>query len=448
MSAPIKIVHVMEAVIGGTQRHLLDLALGLPPDRFEQHLVVSLRRNPDFADYIPRLQAQGVGVIVLPMRRGISPLADYHSLARLVEILMELRPDIVHGHSAKGGFLARLAAHRAGVSHTIYTPHVFPFQMSTSPLQRWLYLALERYAARLTDVIIAVSDSEEQAAIRADLAPPAQVVLIRNGIKAANYGRLQECERRQVRQELGAADDTVLIGAVGDLRPQKSYDILLKATALLPQASAVGAASSPRLHAVADAPKPLSAAVAKATMAKEAWRRREAASAAQARLQIGAKMPLLRYISGRPVRVVIAGEGSLRPTLERMIARLGLSEVVALLGERQDVPQLLGALDLFVMPSRYEGCPYALLEAMAAGVPIVATAVSGITDIIEPYKTGWLATPQDPSDLAGQIAQACSQSDRSGIMAATARRLVEDEYDRDQMLTQTAQLYERCAAGK
>jgi len=386
LPSPIKIVHVMEAVIGGTQRHLLDLALGLSPNRFEQHLVVSLERSPQFAEHILDLEARGVSIDVLPMQRAIAPLADHQALIKLVQILKELQPDIVHGHSAKGGFLARLAAARAGIPHTIYTPHIFPFQMRISLLRRWLYLALERYAASLTDFIIAVSNSERQAAIRAGLTPRAEVVLIANGIDAANYGRLPNHTRQRVRRDLGVTDNTVLIGAVGDLRPQKGYDILLKATALLAE-------------------------------------------------------------SGRTVRVVIAGEGSLRHRLERMIASLGLSETVELLGECPDVPRLLGALDLFVMPSLYEGCPYALVEAMAAGVPVVATAVPGIIDIIEAGETGSLATPSVPASIAEQLANALDDYEKSQEMAARARRVVEDQYDRERMLNQTAQLYQRCGAG-
>ena len=383
MPAPIKIVHVMEAVIGGTQRHLLDLACGLSLSQFQQHLVVSLERNPQFGGYIANLEARGVKVTVLPMARAISPLADWHALRKLTRILKDLQPQIVHGHSAKGGFLARLAARRARVPYTVYTPHVFPFQMSICPLRRWLYLALERYAAGMTDFIIAVSDSEREAAIGARLGKTSQIVLIRNGIEAAEYSPLPDEVRQQVRRELGANADTILIGAVGDLRRQKGYDTLIRATVALVQV-------------------------------------------------------------GWQVRVVIAGEGPLRGKLERMIARLGLSEVVTLLGTRHDILRLLGALDLFVMPSRYEGCPYALLEAMAAGVPVVATAVPGITDIIESNETGWLTPPDEPASFARQIAQALDEDDQSHAMAAAARRLVEREDDRDRMLTQTAQRYQRC----
>lgn len=387
MSAPIRIAQVMEAVAGGTQRHLLDLALGLDPARFEQHLVVSLERSRQFVEYIPALAAREVSVTELPMHRQISPRADWRSLSGLTQMLRNLQPQIVHGHSAKGGFLARLAARRAGVPHTIYTPHVVPFQANVSGLRRRLYLALERYAARATDFIVAVSASERQAVMTAGLAPPSVVVLIRNGIPAADYSLLEGFTRQQIRRELGADEDSTLIGAVGELRPQKGYDILIKATRLLIRA-------------------------------------------------------------GRRVRVVIAGDGPLQGKLRRMIARLRLSDVVVLLGHRDDVPRLLGALDLFVMPSLYEGCPYGLLEAMATAVPVVATAVPGIMDIIQPRETGWLVPPGDPEGLAVQIAQALACYDHSQVMAWAARRLVEEEYDRDRMLRQTAQLYQYCVSGE
>ena len=373
----------MEAVIAGTQRHLLELAFGLDPDQFEQFLVVSLERNPGFAEQIPTLEARGVRVLELPMSRNISPGRDWRALRELSGIIARLQPDIVHGHSAKGGFLARMAARRARVP-AVYTPHVLPFRKYDSRLKRWVYVALERYAGCRTDFLIAVSESERQAALTARLLPPERIVLIPNGIVAEDY----YCPQRRdaVRRRLGIDDSTPLIGVVGNLRPQKDYETFVKAAALV------------AAHV--------------------------------------------------PTRFVIAGAGPLRGQLTSLIKRRGLSERFIMPGWFDDISGLLAALDLFVISSRYEGCPYALLEAMAAETPVVGTAVPGIEEIVGDGQYGRLAPARDAEALAVTIRQAIIEPEVSQQRAVAAREMVQATYSLQDMLARTAELYERCVVAR
>jgi len=379
LAKPIRVVQVTEALVAGTQRHLLDLAVGLDSGRFEQFLVVSLARNPSFADQIPGLEARGVRVLEVPMRRSISPYRDWQALRALSEIITRLDPDLVHAHSAKAGFLGRIAARNAGVS-AVYTPHILPFRKCRRGLKRWIYGALERYAARSTEFLIAVSDAERDAAVEARLLRPEQIVVIPNGIVAEDY----YCpERRQtVRDALGVDGATKLVGAVGNLRPQKDYETLIKAAALVPACESL--------------------------------------------------------------RFVIAGEGPLHGKLTALIRRLGLADRFVILGWYEDIPGLLAALDIFVMSSWQEGCPYALLEAMASGTPVVATAVPGIEEIVVDGRYGRLAPAGDAQALARAIQQAISDSEATRQMAADGRQLVEETYSVQSMLSRTADLYERC----
>jgi glycosyltransferase involved in cell wall biosynthesis len=138
---------------------------------------------------------------------------------------------------------------------------------------------------------------------------------------------------------------------------------------------------------------------------------------------------------------VIAGEGSLRGGLERLAKALGCAQTVHFLGHRPDIPELLAALDLFVLPSLWEGLPYALLEAGAAGVPIVATRVPGNLDLIRDGETGRLANPADALDLAVQIVEALGDENRAA-MALRLQRIVEQEYTLERMTAGHAAVYQ------
>jgi glycosyltransferase involved in cell wall biosynthesis len=145
--------------------------------------------------------------------------------------------------------------------------------------------------------------------------------------------------------------------------------------------------------------------------------------------------------------VLIVGDGPLRPVLEAQTRKLGLEKVVRFLGTRRDVPLLLRALDLFVMPSRWEGIPLTLLEAMGAGLPVVSTRVGRAGEIIADGVNGLLVPPGDPEALAAAILSACRRPEARRAWAEEARRTVVARYSLDHMLGQFADLY-RQLAGK
>jgi glycosyltransferase involved in cell wall biosynthesis len=147
-----------------------------------------------------------------------------------------------------------------------------------------------------------------------------------------------------------------------------------------------------------------------------------------------------KVIAERPdARFVIAGEGPLRRDLEATISSHGLVEYVRLIGWREDIAELLARSDLFVLPSKFEGLPNSVIEAMAASVPVVATAVAGTPEIIEQGETGWLVPPSDPASLAAAIL-AAMDSDLEGI-GRSARKRAEEHFSVKQMSRAFADLY-------
>jgi glycosyltransferase involved in cell wall biosynthesis len=152
-----------------------------------------------------------------------------------------------------------------------------------------------------------------------------------------------------------------------------------------------------------------------------------------------------RACAGRPVKLVLVGEGAYRPTVERLIAELNLEGRVLLLGERQDVPRLLKAADLFLFPSRTEGLPNALLEAMAAGLPIVATDVPGCRDLIQDGRTGLLVRAESAEDIARGLTEVLNRDDRGKALGGAARDWVSEHADARVLADRWMGFYERIA---
>ena len=141
--------------------------------------------------------------------------------------------------------------------------------------------------------------------------------------------------------------------------------------------------------------------------------------------------------------LLLVGDGPLRPEVERLVAELGLGERVRLVGNRSDVPVLLAEAACVVLASDYEGCPLTVLEAMAAGVPVVATRVGGVPELIDDGRTGLLVEPGDESALAAAIGRALADRDGLGV---AAREEARRRFSRERMAAEIAQLYEEVAA--
>ena len=159
-SHSLRVLLVLEATIGGTRRHLRDLALGLAARGFTVHIAYSAGRDPDFARDLVLFREQGIGLTEIPMRRGLSG-RDVAAIIRLRRLIRQLRPDIVHLHSTKAGFIGRFAALGTGAA-VLYSPHCFAFEMESA--LRPVYRLAERLLAPLADGLVAVCEHEARLA--------------------------------------------------------------------------------------------------------------------------------------------------------------------------------------------------------------------------------------------------------------------------------------------
>ncbi len=379
--ARLKVAICLESTIGGTRKHVRELALGLDPRRFEVHLVVSLRRGREILHDLPAISRRGVRMHVVPMSRAISPVEDARSLARLLRLFRRERFDVVHTHSAKAGFLGRYAARAADVPTVIHTPHVWPFQWAGGAARR-IYYRLERRAAKWCDRLVCVGPGQREfgAASRVAGADEAKLVVIPNGIDPGVVDR--SADRAGVRAELGVMPGQLAVGMVARLAPQKGVGRFLDAAAII---------------------------------ARERG----------------------------DVRFLLVGSGPLERRVRQRARRLGLGPArLALLGHREDVPRLCSGFDVFALSSLYEGLPYVLLEAMAARLAVVATRVSGVEDVIEDGVTGHLAPPGDSRAIAGVISALIDDAGARHALGQAARQRVEKDFPTGRFVEAHARLYE------
>lgn len=148
------------------------------------------------------------------------------------------------------------------------------------------------------------------------------------------------------------------------------------------------------------------------------------------------------------VRLEIAGDGSLRPSLQQEIRRLGIAGCVSLIGWQQDLPSLMAGWDIFAMPSLDEGFPVAGLEAMAAGLPVVASAVGGLPELVQDGETGWLVPAAAPTELAARLAELIRDGAMREAMGRAGRQRVLHEFSIARMIAQTVALYDKLMTGK
>jgi glycosyltransferase involved in cell wall biosynthesis len=299
----------------------------------------------------------------------------------------------VHCHSTKAGLLGRFAARIAGVPVRVFTVHGWPFTGWWHPVFRWAAVAAERMAARVSTAVICVSEHDRRRALGLGIRPASKIRVIHNGVDPSRcLPGAGELERGAGSRRGGASRGRVVLETrdggcrvvtVGRLTHQKDPLALLRA-----------------------------------------W----------------------QLIHGSH-RLTIVGDGALRPDLEVAIRQHGLAARVELLGARDDVPDILNEADVFVMASRWEGLPLAIIEAMMSGLPVVATAVGGVPEEVVDGVTGLLVPPGEPEALARAMQRFLDDPQLRASAGAAGRRRALERFTEARMLRETAQVYAGVARG-
>jgi glycosyltransferase involved in cell wall biosynthesis len=362
-------------------------ALALDPERYETTIIAGGGTGAADSDgsgdrMLDKAAEAGLRVLAVPeLVSPLAPATDARALRVLTGRLAEGGFDVVHTHSAKAGAVGRIAAARAGIPHVVHTFHGFPFHEFQSRPRRAAYVRIERYLSRFTDVFLAVGGAVAAEAVRRGIAAPDRVRVINPAIESPEAPG-GPAVRAAARRRLGVPVGCKVVGTVGRIDYQKAPECFIDAMAAL----------------------------------------------------------------GRPdVYVVWVGDGPLRRQLQARADRRGLQDRFRCLGHRDDVAELLPGFDVFVMASRYEGLPCSVAEAMTAGVPVVATAVNAVPDLVVAGETGLLASPQRPGQLAAAVAYMLDAPAEAGRMAAAGRRLVLGRFTAESLATVLDSAYMRGA---
>jgi glycosyltransferase involved in cell wall biosynthesis len=343
----LKVLQVAEATTAGVGRHLLDLSAAILAAGHDLRVACPAVREGAQHDVslVERLREAGIPVHIVPMRRGIHPLADLRSAISLLNLIRALEPDLVHAHSSKAGALGRLVsrAARGGGARpiTVYTPNAFAFSGARSWGARQLFRGIERWLGwHATDALICVSRSELDQARSHAITAQARMVLIENAIDVGRFAVVGDPAKAKV--ALGLDSRRPVVGFIGRLSRQKGVNHFVEAAIIV-------------LEAAVDA------------------------------------------------QFLLVGEGEMWPELQKRVRKSRVEDSVLMIGHRTDIETVMAALDIFVLPSLYEGLPYTLMEAMAAGRPVIATRVRGNRDLIVDGENGLLVPPGDPAALAESV---------------------------------------------
>lgn len=375
---PARVLHVITRLTPGGA---VEVALNLCSGLKERGFQVELAGAPD-----PRtaetVRKMGIPFHPIPeFRREASPLYDLWAFLRLFRLIKDGSYQIVHTHTSKAGILGRLAARLAHVPVIVYTPHGSIFRPTFFGLpKRWFFALIERLAARWADKIIVLCQSEVRDYLSHGIAPREKYVVIHIGINPDRFRQVQVNVARK-KQELGLPEDSFVIGIIARLSPQKGHF-----------------------------------------------------GALEAFQKVHKEIP--------DAFLLIVGEGELEEAIRQRVTSMGIEDRVVMTGYRKDIPEITRILDISFNPSLWDSSPRSILEAVVCGVPVVATAVDGIPEMVSDGETGLLAPVGDTEAMAHCILRLKRDEKlRKRLTVMAGKRVQELFAPPSQTVEQMVQLY-------
>ncbi|MBI1299302.1 glycosyltransferase [bacterium] len=368
-----------------------------------RYLLLNQLKSIEQADYevvgistpgpdVPSLTAAGIRHIPVKMTRNFTPFADLTALGKLVRVLRQERPTIVHTHNPKPGLLGQLAARMAGVPIVINTLHGFYFHDHMPPRRRRFYITTEKIAARCSDIILSQNSEDIQTAIAEGICRPEQIKQLGNGIDVRRFdrGQLNAAKLAEKRLHLGIPKDARLVGFVGRLVAEKGLPELLEAARI-----------------------------------------------------VHSQMPTTRFLIVGPIDR--EKPDALTPEIA---AQYGLSHACIFTGIRQDMPDLYALMDLFVLPSHREGFPRSPMEASSMGVPCVVTDIRGCREAVTHGENGLLTPLGDVQSLADAMLTILRNPELAAKMSAAGRQMALARFDERHVFARVKAEYSRLLQAK
>lgn len=386
--APIKVVRVITRLnIGGPAIHAILLTRALNDGAAFRSTLVAGTTAPHEGDMLDLARDKAVSPILLPaLGREISPLDDLAALMRMVALIRQIKPDIVHTHMAKAGTVGRLAARICGVPLVVHTYHGHVFQGYFGAAKTRLFLTIERALGMATQRIIVVGEGQRDEIASYGVAPRHKLVPIRLGLELSAFLDADRF-RGELRSDLGIEPDTPLVGIVARLVPIKAHEVFFAAMR-----------------------------------------------------QVRQRVPRARFL--------VIGDGERRHELEALVAQSGLGDAVQFLGWRRDLPRVYADLDVVALSSRNEGSPVALIEALASARAVVSTAVGGVPEVVVDGVTGLTVARDDAAAMAEAVVKLLSDRALAQTLGNAGRSHVYPRYDSSRLVDDVKQLYVRELAAR
>ncbi|MGH7354923.1 MAG: glycosyltransferase family 4 protein [Candidatus Rokuibacteriota bacterium] len=337
----LRVLHVITRLtLGGSSENTVGGILALERAGYACALAVGFAGSE--TEVLEDARRRGCRLVDVPaLRREVAPVADLRALRQLLDVIRLERPDIVHTHTSKAGFVGRLAARITRVPAVIHQPHGHVFYGYWGPARTAVFTSLERLAARWTDLVITLTDRGIEEHLARGIGSRELYATVPSGVPTDAL-RARAPHRDAARARHGVSPDAFVIAALGRFVRIKGFDLLVAA-----------------------------------------WP---------------------RVVEALPqARLLLIGDGPERVTLEAQARDLGVAERLRVTGATPDVAGWLAAADALAAPSRNEGMGRALVEAMALGLPVIGAAVGGIPSVVDDGRSGRLVPPEDPKALAAAV---------------------------------------------
>ena len=383
-----RIAHIItRLILGGAQENVLLCCEDLLRDYGDDVLLITGPPLGPEGSLLDRARAGGVPLAIIPsLQRAIQPWRDLVAYRAIGKALREFRPDVVHTHSAKGGFLGRAAAWRMGLPVIVHTVHGAPFHPYQSKLARSLFRGCEWWAAKRCHSLISVADALTDRLVSAGVAPREKFTTIYSGIEVEP---LLEAHRLRdaMRSKLGFRPDHVVIGKIARLFHLKGHEFLIEAAQRLVRAE-------PR------------------------------------------------------TRFLLVGDGVLRDRLQQQIRAAGLEGYFQLVGlvPPEEIPGLVAAMDVVVHTSLREGLARALVHGLLAGKPVVSFDIDGAREVVIEDITGYLIPPRDCEALAAALQRLSADSALRTRLGGQGRARCKEQFCHYRMTRDIRALYLRLSS--
>lgn len=383
-----RVLHIItRMIIGGAQENTLYNCLDLARDFGDEVLLVTGPTTGPEGKLLSEGRAGGLSVVeVESLQRQIHPVQDTRAYRQLRKTIREFAPDVVHTHSAKGGFLGRAAAWKENVPAVLHSVHGAPFHRYQNAGSRQLFIRLERWAAKRCHHMICVADAMTDLMVAANVASREKFTTIYSGMDVQPFlacGGLRD----EARQELGFRTDDIVFGKIARLFNLKGHEYLVEAAAAAIQ-------QDPRC------------------------------------------------------RFLLVGDGVLRKRLEQQIESLGISDHFTFTGlvPPERIPYFLSSVDCLVHTSLREGLARTLPQALISGRPVISYDVDGAREVAIDGETGYLLPPKSIVPLTDAIVAIAGNEDRRVEMGREGAARFTEQFCHQTMTRQIRELYQRVLA--